>query len=164
MRHLLTILFFCAIVLAGCSKRPANMPATIPCTITIVNGGTPQAGYDVGLHSVTGNGSLSIMAYTNSSGVAEIRTRLANYAASGAPAGTYKVTVEKQVQLPPDDIKALSQMSDDERNAYSIKRAAEAEKLRVVPVKLTQSKTTPFEIKLEPGGSNQWTFDLKEHL
>jgi hypothetical protein len=153
--HFLVIVF-----LIGC--RPAEMPTTIPCKITVVNDGVPQVGYDVGLRSVTGNGSLSIMGYTNSSGVTNIQTRLANYKVSGAPAGTYKVTIDKQVQLPSDGVDT-SRFSEAELNAYIAKRAEEAEKLRTVPVRLTNASTTPFEIKLEPGGTAQWTFDLKEH-
>ena len=95
-------LFFVVLTLVGCNRRPAGMPATFPCKITIVNGGTPQVGYDVSLYSVTGNGSLSISARTNSSGVANIKTQLTDYVAQGAPEGTYKVTVEKHLELPSD--------------------------------------------------------------
>ena len=139
------------------------MPSTIPCKITIVNGGAPQVGYSVGLHAPGGNGSLSINANTDSSGVAEIRTQFTNYIAKGAPAGRYKVTIERHVPLPPDGVDT-SRFSEEEEQADLVKRAAEAEKLRVVLVHLTGSDTTPFEITLEPDGSGQWTFDLKEHL
>ena len=47
---------------------------------------------------------------------------------------------------------------------YLNKRAAEADKLRVVPIQLSQSSSTPFEIMLEKGGENQWTFDLKDYI
>ena len=107
------------------------------------------------------NGSLTVGAITNSSGVAEIRTQLANYSASGAPAGKYKVTVEKYVQLPPDGVDE-ARLPSDQVKAYYAKRNEELEKLRVVPVRLTRSGTTPFEIILEPGGNGQWTFDLKD--
>ena len=159
MKHLYFLLI---VLLVGCSQRPAGMPNTFPCNITIVNGGTPQIDYNVGLYALDGNGSLSIMANTNSSGVAEIKTRFADYTAKGAPAGTYKVTVEKLANLPPDGVD-VTRMSEDEKSDYLVKRMAEAEKLRVVPVQFTSASTTPFEIKLEPGGAKAWTFDLKEY-
>ena len=53
MKHLP---FFLVLVLLGCSNRPAEMPSTILCKITIVNGGAPQVGYSVGLHAPGGNG------------------------------------------------------------------------------------------------------------
>ena len=59
MKHL----YFLLIVLfAGCSHRPTEMPPTFPCSITIVNAGTPLADYNVGLYAIDGNGALSIMA------------------------------------------------------------------------------------------------------
>jgi hypothetical protein len=157
-----TITLIILILFAGCNNRPAEMPDTFPCKITVVNDGVPLAGCNVGLYSVTGNGSLSIMATADTSGVAEICTRFANYTAKGAPAGTYKVTVEKHASLPPDGVD-VTKLSEDEKSDYLVKRMAEAEKQRVVPVALTSSTTTPFEIQLAPGGTSQWTFDVKEH-
>jgi len=156
------VLFFVVLVLAGCSKRPAGMPATFPCKITIVSGGIPKADHEVALHLVTGNGALSIMANTDSSGIAEIRTRLADYTAKGAPEGTFKVTVERHVHLPDDGVD-LSRLSRDEVGAYLNRRAAEGEKLREFPVQLSRSESTPFEITVAKGGENQWTFDLKDY-
>ena len=160
MKHL-PYLF--VLILIGCNNRPTEMPNTIPCQITIVNDGTPQVAYEVGLHALGGNGALSIHAKTNSSGIAEIRTQFANYIAKGAPAGTYKVTVEKHIALSDDGVDT-SRFSEEEEQTYFAKRAAEAEKQRVVPVQLTRSSTTPFEITLEPGGKSHWVFDLKEYL
>jgi len=157
----LFVVFFVLLTFIGCSRRPAAMPATFPCQITITDGGTPQVNYDVGLHSVTGNGSLSIKAHTNSSGVAAIKTQLADYIAKGAPAGSYKVTVEKQVELPPDGVDT-SKLSRDELTLYLIKRSAEAENYRVVPVQFSKADSTPFGLKIEKGGKTQWTFDLKD--
>jgi hypothetical protein len=154
---------FILLVVAGCSHRPKGMPETLPCRIVVVNDGVPQADYFVLLHLTTGNGALSITARTNSSGVAEIQTCMADYTAMGAPAGTYKVTVDKPVELPPDGVDA-THLSPADLAVYHGKRKAEMEKLRIVPIHLTQPNTTPFGFTLEKGGESQWTFDLKEHL
>ena len=167
LRIMKTSAFFVSLlilfVFVGCSHRPKGMPATLPCKIVVVNGGVPQADYFVSLHLTTGNGALTMMSRTNASGVAEIQTCMADYTEKGAPAGTYKVTVDKPVELPPDGVNA-SNLPFAEHAAYHAQRKAEMERLRIVPVHLTQPNTTPFEIKLEKGGESQWTFDLKEYL
>ena len=155
--------FFILFVFVGCSHRPKGMPETLPCKIVVMNGDVPQADYFVSLYLTTGNGALTMMGRTNASGVADIQTCLADYTAKGAPAGEYKVTFDKPVELPPDGVDA-SKLSFAEHGAYHAKRKAEMEKLRIVPIRLTQQSTTPFEMKLEKGGESKWTFDLKEHL
>ena len=159
----LFVAFFIVLAFAGCSHRPKGMPETLTCKIVVVNDGKPQVDYFVRLHLADGNGALTIMASTNSSGVAEIQTCMADYTTKGAPAGAYKVTIDKPVELPPDGVDT-SQLSHSDLAAYHGKRKAEAEKLRIVPLHLTQFDTTPFEFTLEKGGESQWTFDLKEHL
>ena len=152
------------IVSVSCNRRPAGMPETFPCKITVLNNGVPMPECDVRLHRSDGNGSLSIMADTDTSGVAVIRTRFAHYTATGSPEGVFKVTIaEKQIQLPPDGVDvSKTPMSWDEQAAYFAKRKEEAEKYRIVPVHLTAAATTPLEIKLEKGGTSQWSFDVKD--
>jgi hypothetical protein len=161
MKHLP---FFLILVLIGCSRRPAEMPATFPCKIVIVNDGSPQVDYDVHLHLTTGNGALSIRGCTNAAGIAEIKTRFTDYTANGSPVGTFKVTIDKQPELPPDGVDITTLPWGEELNTYLTQRMKELEKLRIVPIHLTKPDSTPFEIKLEKGGKNQWTFDLKEHI
>jgi hypothetical protein len=163
MKTLAFLLSFCVIfAFVGCG-RPAGMPATIPCKVILVNDGIPQADYDVSLRSVSGNALLSITARTDSSGVADFRTQYTDYIAKGAPEGTYKVLIDKRVELPPDGVD-VSRLLQAERDAYGAKRAKEAEKLRVISVLLTKENSTPFEITLSKDGESQWTFDLKEYI
>jgi len=158
------------LLFVGCNRRPAELPPTFPCKIIIVNDGVPQSDCDISLRSETSNRLLSIMGRTDSSGVAEIRTQCAGYTANGAPLGTFKVVVDKQVALPGDDAVSNSPMPTDVSGtsptalaARMAKRAAELEKLRGFSSLLCKEDTTPLEITLVKGGQSQWTFDLKEH-
>ncbi|MDR1270927.1 MAG: hypothetical protein LBK82_15540 [Planctomycetaceae bacterium] len=145
----------------GCQQRPEGMPTTVPCQITVLKNGVPMEGIDVSLHSHGGNGTLSIMGLTNAQGIAKIQTHSVNYKESGAPVGSYKITIDKPVQLPPDGVDD-SKLSGKELNDYLTKREAELEKIRVVPQWLTVSSSTPLEIKVEPQTGGEQTIDLKD--
>ena len=156
--------FFILIAIVGCGDgRPKDMPKTFPCQIVIVKDGVPQEGYQVTLYPDPGNLLLSINATTDSSGVARVRTQMADYVAEGAPEGSYKVAVDKPAELPSDGVDS-AQLSREDREAYYIKRAAEAEKFRIVPVRLTKANSTPFEMKLAKGSETRWTFDVKDYV
>lgn len=164
--------FLILLTLIGCSKRPKELPPTFPCKIVIMKDGVPQADCDISLRSETVSRLLSITGRTDSSGVAEIRTQCVDYTTKGAPLGTYKVLVDKHVELPEDlavatpPIPIPNQQQGPPVISASVvaKRAAELEKARGFSMQLSKEETTPFEFTLEKGGESQWTFDLKEHL
>jgi 5-hydroxyisourate hydrolase-like protein (transthyretin family) len=153
---LIFILFF-----FGCQPRPKGMPEVVPCAITVLKNGKPLEGIDVALHKLEGNGSLSMMAFTNSQGVAKIHTHLTTYKKSGAPVGNYKITIDKPVKYPEEE--NHPEYSLKQLEAYLAKREAEIEKLRIIPKKLTHVSTTPFEINVEPQGT-EYTIELKDYV
>jgi hypothetical protein len=148
-------------ILFGCQRRPEAMPEVVPCTITVLKNGEPFEGVDVSLHKPEGNGTLSMMAFTNSQGVAKIYTHLTTYKESGVPVGTYKVTVDKPVKLV--QAKEYPEFTKKQREAYKAKLEAENEKLRIIPKKLTQPSTTPFEIIVD-SKDGECTIELKDYI
>jgi hypothetical protein len=145
----------------GCQRQPEGMPEVVPCTITVLKNGEPFEGADVSLHKPEGNGTLSMMAFTNSQGVAKIYTHLATYKESGVPVGTYKVTVDKPVKLIQAD--EHPEFTPKQHKAYKAELEAENEKLRIIPKKLTQPSTTPFEIIVESKGG-ECMIELKDYV
>jgi hypothetical protein len=154
----LAILFF-----SGCGPtRPEAMPNTFPCKITILQDGVSLSGIDVALFRAEGNGPLSISAYTNSNGVANIKTAWGNYSTSGVPAGTYKITLVKHVALPDDGVteEQKEQFTLKEAEAYEKKRNEEIDKLRLIPKQMSSPETTPFEITVIEKSRAELTLDI----
>jgi 5-hydroxyisourate hydrolase-like protein (transthyretin family) len=162
MRKILFIISI-TMLLVGCGPaRPTDMPETFPCKINVVNAGTPLSGVDVSLFRAEGNGALSITAHTNSNGVADIKTAWGSYITSGVPTGTYKVTLMKYVVLPDDGITEAQKekFTPEEAEEYEKKRNEEIDKLRVIPKQLSDSKTTPYEIKIVDNSGAELTIDI----
>ncbi|MDR2704683.1 MAG: carboxypeptidase-like regulatory domain-containing protein [Planctomycetaceae bacterium] len=134
------ILFLIFLVLVvGCSgeQRPEGMPTLYPCTITITQDGKPLAGAMVTLYTESSEDRRwSSGGTTNPQGVISIKV-LGKYL--GAPAGTYKVTVEKQ------------EIENVDSNSYYHISLVETQYIKV--------QDTPLKIEVTPQGVNQ-TFDV----
>ncbi|MDR2169272.1 MAG: Ig-like domain-containing protein [Planctomycetaceae bacterium] len=167
--------FFCLLILVvlilsvcGCGPaRPAGMPQTAPCQITVLQNGQPMSGVDVSLMRADGNGALSITAYTNSSGVANIKTSWGNYIANGAPIGKCKITLTKHVSLPFDGVtdSQIEKFTPEEAEAYEKKREADIDKLRPIQKLFSNFETTPFEITIKEKTGGNLTIDVaKENI
>jgi hypothetical protein len=160
-----SFLFMISIMLffSGCGPtRPEAMPKTFPCKITILKDGVPLSGIDVSLFNTKEKGALSISAYTDSNGVANIKTAWGNYSTSGVPAGSYKITLMKHIALPDDGVteEQKEQFTPKEAEAYEKKRHAEIDKLRVIPKQLSSPETTPFEIAVIEKSGAELTIDI----
>jgi hypothetical protein len=164
--------FFClsisvilVLCIGGCGPaRPAGMPQTAPCKITVLKNGQPMSDIDVSLTRVEGNGALSITAYTNSNGVANLKTSWGSYLVSGAPVGKCKVTITKHVSLPPDGVTdaQLEKFTPEEAEASEKKRESEIDKLRQIPKQFSILDTTPFEIVIEEKTGGSLTIDIEK--
>ncbi|MDR0703577.1 MAG: carboxypeptidase-like regulatory domain-containing protein [Planctomycetaceae bacterium] len=134
------ILFLIFLVLmVGCMReqRPEGMPTLYPCTITIIQDGKPLAGAMVTLYTESSEDRRwPPGGTTNPQGVISIKV-LGKY--SGAPAGTYKVTVEKQ------------ETENVDSNSYYTISLVETQYINV--------QDTPLKIDVTPQGVNQ-TFDV----
>ena len=88
------ILLLPLLFLFGCadSDRPSDMPKLYPCTVSVIQGGSPLEGAIVTFHSDTEQ-KYRPVAYTGTDGNAVMLT----YGFPGVPTGKYKITVSKVV-------------------------------------------------------------------
>ncbi|MDR0521075.1 MAG: hypothetical protein LBH00_04375 [Planctomycetaceae bacterium] len=162
---LITLLLFVTLTLSGCGvPRPANFPETAPCKITVLQDGKPYADVAITLYREEGNGALAISGMTNSSGVAIIETSWGRYVAKGAPVGLCKVTADKSFEVPPETVtpEESALWTQEEAAAYEAKRAAEIDKLRIIPKKIAEISLTPLTVNVESGKGAELTVNVEE--
>jgi hypothetical protein len=151
----------------GCGPaRPTGMPQTAPCEIRVLKNGVPMQGVDVSLFREEGNSALSIMAYTDSNGIAKIKTSWGNYTTNGAPIGKSKITLTKHVELPSDGVtdSQIEKFTPEEATAYEEKREAEIDKLRPIQKQFSNFETTPFEIIVDEKNGGNLTIDIEKEI
>ena len=93
MTHRYCVAAAALILLAGCSKKPAgDLPPLFPATGTVVRGGQPVDGGLVQFR--TDDPDLLVNGTVKADGTFELQTlhALSQKKATGAPAGTYRVT------------------------------------------------------------------------
>lgn len=146
-----------ATLAAGCSRRPADMPPLYPCTVTVINAGTPIADVQIILEPVAGSQTVTVTGKTDATGVATIRSQRlgAAYVETGAPAGSFHVSALKPPKW--DGEKTADQclaMSPEEQKAYVAAYNEAMDKLpREVPVSLAGSDRQPLDVVAGSGGS-----------
>jgi hypothetical protein len=163
MKYFYCLMIPVILLFSGCGPtRPEGMPKTAPCTITVLKDGVPVPDVDVSLFRAEGNGALSISAYTNSSGVAKIKTAWGKYRTQGAPVGICQVTLTKHVALPPDGVTEaqMERFTPQEAAAYEKKREADIDKLRPIPKHFSSSNTTLLEIIIDEKNGAELTVDI----
>lgn len=128
-----------SVLAVGCRKvqTPADLPELHPVTITVRQDGQPLAAASVALYAE--GSKWTVGGSTDADGVARIRT-LAKY--TGAPAGTYKVCVVKELVEDPPSPSGLSTFYD------------------LVDQKFKSPKTTPLEITVSKGEGKPHAFDV----
>lgn len=131
----------------GCSgdDRPEGLPDLQPVKIKVVQDGTPLEGASVQLISEDASNTWASGGSTDAMGVALIRT-LGKY--EGAPAGTYKVIVDKVTTDGP------AVAVDDPSGSPP------ADSYRVVDPKFNSAETTTAELTVAEGSPNEETIDL----
>ena len=159
---IVTLLAVCVLCGCGGPKRPAGMPTLYPCEITITQAGQLLGDADVRLIAEDGFSTWITGGRTDSNGVAKIMT---NVKYAGAPAGTFKVLVQKTdlapSKLPPypgDDApfearaEWTSQMKGEVRPT-----------IQFVKPEYGDVSTTPHSITIVKG-KNKATFDAGEPI
>ena len=131
IKHFLSfclVLLF-AVLLSGCAKKmPDGMPKLYPVSIAVTQDGTPLAGATVMLrYADPSAGTWAVTGRTEADGVAKLYTN--GYL--GAPAGTFKVVLDKREH---------DGLSEEERVAEIAKLQA-AQTGAVVPDALLQAGT-----------------------
>ena len=127
--------------LVGCSKpRPDGLPSLVPCSVTITQDSQPLEGATVAFES--DDMRWAIGGSTDANGEAKMFTH-GTY--PGAPEGTYKVTVVKQVVEA--DGSAETASSTPSAKAYNL-----------VDAQFFKPDTTPLEITVK--GKTKEAFDV----
>jgi hypothetical protein len=146
----------------GCQTKnsvPPDMPRLIPCKITFTQENKPLEGATVSLVNI-GNGvtgKWGAGGKTNASGEVEIYT---NGFYRGAPAGKYKIVVNKTETEPSQNPLPPSPESSD-YNDWMKKYGNEIRPVySLVEKKFTVAETTLLEIEIQDGKSISTTFDL----
>ncbi len=163
------------LVLVGClalmafsacgPKVPSDVPKLFPAVVTVVDGGTPIEGAQVIFYpTAEGGGSLTVCGTTDAKGVANISTIRASYVGKGAPAGDFKVTVNKEVVVEhwktPDELAAMTPPEAEKYDKEMQKKRAALP--RIVPLVLIDQKTSPLTIKVGEGKA-ELKVDVAEH-
>jgi len=154
-------------LIAGCggASRPADMPETAPCSITVLQSGSPVSDVVVTLFLEGGNPSLVARGTTNSSGIATIKTSLGAYTTSGAPVGKCKVTLDKEFAIPPSSLTPdqVSDLSFEQAEKYNRERKEALDKARIIPEKIASVALTPLSLTVASGSEGTLTVDLSEY-
>jgi hypothetical protein len=138
------------VLLSGCggASRPADLPPLYPLTITVTQDGKalPEAVIKF-VAQADENAKYKPVAITGADG----KVALSTYGFPGVPAGTYKVTITKNV----DDDFVTKTDDAGEKQIISYKT------YRTVEAKFSDVATTPFEIEVSPKRKNsEETFDV----
>ena len=166
--RLLTFLAFIVAIpfMSGCgASRPDDMVETAPCTITVLQNGSPASGVVVTLFLEGGNPSLVPRGITDSSGNAVIKTSLGAYTTAGAPIGTCKVTLDKEFEVPPSTLTPdqVSDLTSDQAAKYEQERRAAIDKARIIPENLANIARTPLSLTVASGSGGTLTVELSEY-
>jgi len=92
-------------------------------------------------------------------------TFLGDYSASGVPVGKLVLTIFKEPEVP--DMKSgteIDEMGYEKAQAYMVEiEAKRAKLLRIVPVELTNPKTSPLTMDAAVGKKIDWQVKLEDY-
>ncbi|TWU19632.1 carboxypeptidase regulatory-like domain-containing protein [Allorhodopirellula heiligendammensis] len=149
------------LAMVGCGEsRPEGMPETYPTYVTITQGGTPLADATVVLFPEDSTlARWPVGGMTDEQGTAEMLTST-KYA--GAPAGTYKVIVNKTVTEGDPMPKHPGQgATRDQINEYDrALKTGKFEMYKVVSKEFRAAGTTTLSVEVSATGENKFTEDV----
>lgn len=156
----LASLSFVLLGLNGCGEPlPEGMPSLHSAKVTVTQGGAPLA--DASVTLIPEDSTLSrwpVGAKTDASGSASLQT-MSKF--SGAPAGKYKVIVNKSI-TEGEEIPAHPGASATPEQMKEYDKAMKAggrQVFFVVEEKVRNSKTTPLSVTVEANGPNEFALD-----
>ena len=138
---------FVFLLFAGCGgdKLPPGIPKLYPATLTVIQDGKPLAGAEIIMINVDPAINWSAGGVTDQNGVLKLRTQ-GRY--NGAPAGRYKVAVEK-TEIP-DIVRPEEPSNSEEMTEYNrIIREIRENTFHVVDQKFGMEKTK-LEVEISP--------------
>lgn len=138
----------------GCNSRPAALPKPYPTTVTVTNSGTPVEGVKVSLFPDVALPTVTIYGTTDASGKAEISSLCASKVFSGAPQGTYKVTLSKtpEVDIPEEYQLGIGNLPQDEVNRRLQLQKEFLDDYRIIPAEYETTESTPLTLTVEKKG------------
>ena len=151
-------------VVVGCSGKPSGFPKTSSCEIVVVDGGAPIEGVEVALIPETPISGVIVGGKTDASGKCVVQTTFANFSASGAPEGSFVVTLRKDPvpTMPELTIEQMGEMSQKEIEDYRQEREAEIAAMdQIIPVALKEKATSTLKVAVP--GEKTTTIDVAEY-
>ncbi|MDR0871034.1 MAG: hypothetical protein LBN39_09615 [Planctomycetaceae bacterium] len=162
MQIFIRSLVYCTIfsgLFLGCAKpHPAGLPQLVPCTVKIVDGSQPLAEVDVGLLREEGQSGWSLGGISDSTGTVKLRTIFASFEGNGVPAGTYRVLLNKQVDVPPEltlsETDSLK-LSPAELTKWNAKREKYIKEHQILPTTFSDPDATPIKLTVSETTGSQ---------
>ncbi|MDR1494108.1 MAG: carboxypeptidase-like regulatory domain-containing protein [Planctomycetaceae bacterium] len=161
----IALLFLAALLLGGgCSSKPSGFPNVQKTSVRVADGTTPIEGATVILTTESQSDAWGISAFTDASGKASFFTMQNGYSAEGAPAGQYKVVVQKDPDLPSRlSNEEIEKMSPEEEAKYHAKLDREKAAIKsVIPNTLGSVKSTPLTFEVGKDFS-ELTIDISKY-
>ena len=149
---------FCCAAFPGCGDgRPADMPKLHPVSLTFTLDDTSLADAFVTLYSTDEQSRWAVSGRTDAAGCVSLRT---NGRYPGAPAGRYKIVVDKVERRGPPVPKESELPKDEtERQKVFDEIGKQTTIIRIVDEKFLSPQTTPLEYEVV-AGDNEEIFDL----
>ena len=166
MRTITFLLFAVAIIIqSGCGQQfPPDWPKTYPTTITVTQDGQPYEGVTLVLTRTENHGSWAVAGITNASGIAEIETSWTHASAKGAPEGTFRVTLSKDVPFERSiSDEELNAMPYDRRTAFLEAEAAHRRNNPVFPRSLADPAAARVQVEVIPGEPAAFTIEVSDY-
>ena len=152
--NIILSLLILVFAISGCdTKTPPGFPTVVPCEISVLKDGVPLPQVTVILVS-EGAKEWFASGETNSSGVTKISTSINSFSKTGAPEGTYKVTLNQIPQIKDEKSQQeLFDMPSAEKAAYIAKREQSIKESRSFPLEFESHLTTPISIEVSKAES-----------
>ena len=167
MKTMRLFCLLCTLILlaSGCGKpTPSELKNLAPVKITVVRKGEPLA--DVLVQLVADSPVLLARGgVTDANGVVVIETKMQANFGTGVQPGTYTVTLAKDVPLPSELQERENEMdlSEAEKAALDKSRRDFYDKNRLVPLILTDAKTSPIRLSVAEKTGAAMSVDVAEY-
>ena len=139
-RTLFFATFFIVFAFIGCGKTPpSGLPPLVSCKVKVHDNGRPLPKIGVAFQRTEGHAGWSLNGLTGTDGIAVARTIAGSFDAPGLPTGSYRVTLNERIELPPE-------FNNDDDPTMAEKRQKYLAEHRTLPEILCDPARTPLEL------------------